>query len=70
MHEIIKQSKRELFGTPEHDRVKQAQCVKRAELFGTPEHDRIKWAKCTKRAELFGTDVLPEHEGIDSTKTG
>ena len=55
----------ELFGTPEHDRIKWAKCTKRAELFGTPEHDRVKQAKCAKRAELFGT---PEHDQLKKAK--
>ena len=54
-----------LFGTPEHDRVKQAKCAKRAELFGTPEHDRVKQAERAKHAELFGT---PKHDQLKKAK--
>ena len=55
----------ELFGTPEHDKIKKQKCVKQAELFGTPEHDKMKKQKCVKRAELFGS---PEHDQTKKNK--
>ena len=55
----------ELFGTPEHEKIKEQKCQKRAELFGTPGHDKMKANLCQKRAELFGT---PEHEKMKAQK--